>query len=128
SGADAQRVVVLSALSTGLGFQSAPAGEFHATAASVAAAGPLDAPGGVFMLTPLEGSGFQVLAVSWCPGDVESAAWEPHRSNGTLRMVLAPGWRRVTYSIARVRTREAALAFVEAERAWAAANPVPARR
>ncbi len=66
-----------------------------------------------------------VLAVSWRPGDVESASWEPHRSNGTLRMVLAPGWRRITYALSRVDTPADAQAFVEAERAWVAANPAP---
>jgi hypothetical protein len=79
------------------------------------------------MLEHVSPAEWLVVAVSWRAGDVESAGWEPHRSNGTLRMVLAPGWTRVTYAIGRVRSREAAAAFVEAERAWVAANPAPAR-
>jgi Glycosyl hydrolases family 35 len=129
-GAERQRAVVLSALSMRLDADGKPVAKVYADGAAEATAGALDAPRGVFVLRPLSSpGGWLVLAVSWRPGDIESAAWEPHRSNGTLRMVLAPGWRRVTYALlARARTREAALAFVEAERGWVAANPAPARR
>jgi hypothetical protein len=79
------------------------------------------------LVSPDRPGGTTVLAVSWRPGDVEAASWEPHRSNGTLRIVLAPGLRRVTYSLARLATRDAVLRFAEAERAWVAANPAPGR-
>ena len=42
-----------------------------------------------------------------------------------VTVVLAPGWRRVTYALARVSSAAEAQAFVEAERAWVAANPGP---
>jgi len=90
----------------------------------VARAHAVLSPRGV-ALAEYDTAGRLVLAISWRPGDVESASWEPHRSNGTLRLVLAPGWRRVTYALSRVDTPADARAFVEAERAWVAANPAP---
>ncbi|HEY0394587.1 MAG TPA: amino acid permease [Candidatus Elarobacter sp.] len=126
-GAEAQRAVVLSALSTANDRDGKAQRTLRAGDDAPAAGGALDAPRGVFLLEPDGPAGYLVVAVSWRPGDVESAAWEPHRSNGTLRLVLAPSWRRVTYAMARVPTRAAATAFVEAERAWVAANPARAR-
>jgi amino acid transporter len=73
------------------------------------------------------GPGWHAVAVSWRPGDVSAATWTPAQSNGTLRLVLAPGgWRRVTYASADVGSADAQRRFGEAERAWAAANPAPA--
>ena len=126
-GSERQRGIVLSALSTVPDSSGKPTSPLHEAAEEITTAGPLAAPRGVFMLRRSGPYAWAALAVSWRPNDVESAAWEPHRSNGTLRMVLAPGWRRVTYALARARTRAEALAFVEAERAWVAANPAPAR-
>ena len=130
AGADAgrQRGVVLSALSSALDSNGKPTRTLYAGETPVALAGPLAAERGIYLLRPNGTRGWFVLAVSWRAADVESAAWEPHLSNGTLRMVLAPGWRRVTYALASAPTRAAALAFVEAERAWVAANPAPERR
>ncbi|MEA2719685.1 MAG: beta-galactosidase, partial [Candidatus Eremiobacteraeota bacterium] len=69
--------------------------------------------------------GAAVLSVAWRPGDVESASWARSRGNGTLRLVFAPGgWRRVTFASAP-RTAAGATAFLEAERAWVAANGPP---
>ena len=127
--ADQQRGVVLSALSTGLGNDGNTTGVLYAGATVVTTAGTLAAPRGIALVRHTVhrlDEHWEVLAVSWRPGDVEDAAWLPQRSNGTLRMVLAPGWRRVTYALARTETLAAALAFAEAERAWAGANPAPA--
>jgi hypothetical protein len=121
-GADRQRGVVLSTLSTDAGPSDKPSRRLYVGSTQIDAAGDLPAPQGVALID-CELQGCFVLAISWRPGDVESASWEPHRSNGTLRMVLALGWRRVTYALARVRNRTAAQTFVEAERAWVAANP-----
>ena len=65
------------------------------------------------------------FVVSWPPRAVERAVWTPYRSTGTLALTLAPGWRRTVYSFAWVGDVAAARAFMEAERAWAAANPGP---
>ncbi len=127
--ADQQRGIVLSALSTGMENDGMTTGVLYAGATAVTTAGTLAAPGGVALVRHTAhrlDEHWEVLAVSWRPGDVEDAAWLPQRSNGTLRMVLAPGWRRVTYALARTETLAAALAFAEAERAWAGANPAPA--
>ena len=73
------------------------------------------------------GPGWHAVAVAWRPGDVTAASWTPAKSNGTLRLVLAPGaWRRVSYAYADVDSADAQRRFGEAERAWAAANPAPA--
>ena len=117
-----QRGVVLSALTTAPDAHADPSRLLYADDSGPAAAGLLDAPHGVALIENSGRARF-VLAVSWRPGDVESASWEPHHSNGTLRLVLAPGWRRVTYALSRVTTAAEAAAFVEAERAWVAANP-----
>jgi amino acid transporter len=83
--------------------------------------------GGVTLEHDWDGAGLEMLAVSWRPGDVEAASWKPAQSNGTLRLVLAPGaWRRVTYAAGRPETADERRRFGEAERAWAAANPAPA--
>ena len=83
--------------------------------------------GGVTLEQGWDGAGRDMLAVSWRPGDVEAATWKPAQSNGTLRLVLAPGgWRRVTYAPGRPETADERRRFGEAERAWAAANPAPA--
>jgi amino acid transporter len=71
--------------------------------------------------------GLRVFSVAWRPEDVASATWTPARSNGTLRIVFAPGgWRRLTFASSPASGRAGAEAFVRAERAWAAANPAPA--
>jgi hypothetical protein len=119
-----QRGVVLSALAVDPDARGAPRRTLFVDAAPVTAAETLAAPHGVALIENAGNARF-VLAVSWRPGDVESASWQPQRSNGTLRLVLAPGWRRVTYALSRVDTLAAAVAFVEAERAWVAANPAP---
>jgi hypothetical protein len=70
----------------------------------------------------------KVVSVAWRPEDVEAATWTPARSNGTLRLVLAPdSWRRLTFASATVRDTAEAAAFVQAERRWVAANPAPAK-
>ncbi|MEA2787164.1 MAG: hypothetical protein QOF71_3268 [Candidatus Eremiobacteraeota bacterium] len=83
--------------------------------------------GGVTLELGFDGPGADMIAVSWPLGDVEAASWKPAQSNGTLRLVLAPGaWRRVTYAAGRPETADERRRFGEAERAWAAANPAPA--
>ena len=124
AGADRQRGVVLSALSTRPNLDGKPTRIPYTASESIQGAQTLEAPRGMFMLSGYANA-WNVVAVSWRPGDVESAGWEPHRSNGALRLVLAPGWRRVTYAVARMHTRPEAQAFVEAERAWVAANRPP---
>jgi Glycosyl hydrolases family 35 len=124
-GAGAQRAVVLSALAAPTARDGTLDAEFVDADGTVANGRAVRAPAGVALLRRSRTFAWIAVAVSWRPGDVESASWEPHRSNGTLRMVLAPGFRRVTYSLAQVDTRAAALRFAEAERAWAAANPAP---
>jgi hypothetical protein len=119
-----QRGVVLSALAVDPDARGEPRRSLVVDAVPVTVAGTLDAPHGVALIENAGTARF-VLAVSWRPGDVESASWQPQRSNGTLRLVLAPGWRRVTYALSRVDTPADARAFVEAERAWVAANPAP---
>ena len=121
-GCEDQRGVVVSALAVDPDASGKPRRMLFAGTTPVTSATKLDAPRGVVLM---EASGNErfVVAVSWRPGDVESASWTPQRSNGTLRLVLAPGWRRVTYALARVKTAAEADAFVEAERAWVAANP-----
>ena len=97
---------------------------FHPASSSTA----LDpSHGGVTFLTRFPGSpGVSAVRVSWRPGDVEAAGWTPARSNGTLRLVLAPGgWRRLTFVSNAFATGDAAAAFVEAERAWVSANRPP---
>ena len=86
----------------------------------------LDAPvelhperGGVVVLSA---DGREATAVSWPPADVLAARWEPHRSNGTLRLTLAPGATRVTYALQASSSQADAGRFGEAERAWVAAN------
>ncbi|MBV8749684.1 MAG: beta-galactosidase, partial [Candidatus Eremiobacteraeota bacterium] len=128
SGADRQRAVVLSALATAPDASGQPTRTLYAGDTPIASAGTLSAPGGVALLSGTGGSMWDVLAISWRPGDVESASWQPQRSNGTLRMVLAPGWRRVTYALGHVDSREQALAFAEAERDWVASNPAAGGR
>ena len=118
-----QRGVVLSALVTAPDTHGIAHRQLFAAGASVTSAGQLDAPNGIALIGDNVAGGGIVLAVSWRPRDVESASWTPQRSNGTLRLVLAPGWRRVTYALTRVKTAAEADAFVEAERAWVAANP-----
>jgi hypothetical protein len=68
------------------------------------------------------------FAVSWNAADVERAAWTPYRSTGTLALTFAPGWRRTTYAYAGAESADEARRFVQAERAWIAANPAPGRR
>lgn len=71
--------------------------------------------------------GAPLFSVAWRPDEVESASWTPARSNGTLRLVFAPGgWRRVTFASHTAANEADAAAFVRAERAWVAANPAPA--
>lgn len=128
-GCDRQRGVVLSALAVVPDEHGNPRRTLYGADGPVAEATigtelPLTAPRGVALIETAGPSRF-VLAVSWRPGDIESASWTPQRSNGTLRLVLAPGWRRVTYAMTRVDSLPAAMAFVEAERAWVAANPGP---
>ena len=68
----------------------------------------------------------RVFVVAWRPGDVAAASWQPARSNGTLRLVFAPGgWRRLTFASAPAPSEAAAQRFVQAERGWVAANPAP---
>ena len=70
--------------------------------------------------------GIRVFSVAWRPEDVESVSWTPARSNGTLRLVLAPGgWRRLTFASSAFGNASGAAAFAEAERAWVAANRPP---
>jgi hypothetical protein len=126
-GADAQRAVVLSALAAPTARDGTLDAELVDADGIVANGRALRAPAGVTLLRRSHNFDWIAIAVSWRPGDIEAASWEPHRSNGTLRMVLAPGFRRVTYSLVQVETRDAALRFSEAERAWAAANPGPGR-
>ncbi len=123
-GCDAQRGVVLSALALELDARGVQHRALFVDGSPVPGGQTLDAPHGVAVIQNGKRARF-VMAVSWRPGDVESASWEPHRSNGALRLVLARGWRRVTYAMTRVETMTAAMAFVEAERAWVAANPAP---
>ena len=130
AGDQSQRLVSLSALAV------LRPGEFDSMPSIVA--GPLRTPldreveldprfGGVTLEQNWDGAGRDMLAVSWRPGDVEAASWKPAQSNGTLRLVLAPGaWRRVTFAAGRPETAEARERFGEAERAWAGANPAPA--
>ena len=71
--------------------------------------------------------GIRVFSVAWRPEDVESVSWTPARSNGTLKIVFAPGgWRRVAFASRAAATVAGADVFIRAERAWAAANPAPA--
>jgi len=119
-----QRGVVLSSLATVPGPSGTQQRALFVGDAPATTPGVIDAPSGVSLIEHSFGR-LIVVAVSWRPGDVESASWEPHRSDGTLRLVLAPGWRRVTYAMTRVETTVEANAFVEAERAWVAANPAP---
>ncbi len=123
-GCDAQRGVVLSALALEPDSRGVQRRALFVDRAAVTGASTLDAPHGVAVIENAGKARF-ALAVSWRPGDVESASWVPQRSNGTLRLVLAPGWRRVTYALSRVDTPAEGRAFVEAERAWVAANPAP---
>jgi hypothetical protein len=67
------------------------------------------------------------FVVAWRPGDVERASWTPYLSTGTLALTLAPGWRRVTYSVVEAADLASARAFAEAERAWVGANPATGR-
>jgi hypothetical protein len=80
--------------------------------------------GGIVVLTA---GGVEATAVSWLPDEVLAARWEPHRSNGTLRLTLAPGTVRTTYALSRVDSPAAAARFGEAERGWVAANPAAVR-
>lgn len=121
-GCEQQRGIVLSALSTAPDAKGVPQRQLVIAGLPVTTAGTLSAPTGV-ALVERSGNDRFVVAISWRPGDVESASWTPQRSNGTLRLVLAPGWRRVTYALTRAKTAAEADAFVEAERAWVAANP-----
>jgi hypothetical protein len=121
-----QRAVVLSALSLDPEGHGTAHGMLYDRRALITGAGVLGAPSGIALIQRTTGDPGQdrfVVAVSWRPGDVESASWSPQRSNGTLRLVLAPGWRRVTYAMTRAKTAAEADAFIEAERAWVAANP-----
>jgi amino acid transporter len=70
----------------------------------------------------------RAFAVTWNAADVERAAWTPYRSTGTLALTFAPGWRRTTYAYAAAASVDEARRFVQAERAWLAANPGPGRR
>ena len=80
--------------------------------------------GGIVVLAA---DGGEATAVSWLPGTVLAARWEPHRSNGTLRLTLAPGTVRMTYALSRVGSPAAAGRFGESERGWVAANPAAVR-
>ena len=125
-GCEAQRGVVQSALALQPDPKGALTRKLYVADRPIITAATLDAPHGVAVVSDNAFGGPRfVLAVSWRPGDVESASWEPQRSNGTLRLVLAPGWRRITYAMTRAETFADATAFVEAERAWVAANPAP---
>ncbi len=107
-----QRAVSLDAL----------AGLAHASAAIDPAAG--DA---VFTLPASAGGTARAVVVAWNPGDVESATWAPAQSNGTLRLVLAPGgWRRITFAALRPTSASELPALEQAERTWVNANPAPA--
>jgi hypothetical protein len=75
--------------------------------------------GGVVVVSA---DGREAIAVSWPPADVLAARWEPHRSNGTLRLTLAPGPTRVTYALHAASSQAEAARFGEAERAWVVAN------
>lgn len=128
---DRQRLVSLSALAA---FRPGVANE--AVLVTRHARMPLDAPaqldpgfGGVTLETSGDArTGWQTLAISWRPGDVEAVSWVPAQSNGTLRLVVAPGgWRRVTYAYGRFASGAEMARFGEAERAWVAANPGPAK-
>jgi amino acid transporter len=70
----------------------------------------------------------RAFAVTWNAAGVERAAWTPYRSTGTLALTFAPGWHRTTYAYAGAASAEEARWFVQAERAWLAANPAPGRR
>ena len=130
TGGESQRLVSLSALA-----MSWPAIPFLSGAI---VAGPTRTPlatavdldprfGGVTLEAAGAGPGTELLAISWRQGDVEAASWQPAQSNGTLRLVLAPGgWRRITYAVGEPESADAGRRFGEAERAWAAANPAPA--
>ena len=130
AGGESQRLVSLSALAV------LRPGDFDSMPNIIAgpARTPLDREveldprfGGVTLEQGWTGAGRDMLAVSWRPGDVEAASWKPAQSNGTLRLVFAPGaWRRVTYAAGRPETADERRRFGEAERAWAAANPAPA--
>jgi amino acid transporter len=70
----------------------------------------------------------RAFAVTWSAADVERATWTPYRSTGTLVLTFAPGWHRSTYAYAAAASADEARRFVQAERAWLAANPGPGRR
>ena len=121
----AQRHVSLSALTI------RPGTMLHAGALSAPAAGAatLDPGAGGMRLNETSAGHPSTFAVSWRPADVESATWTPARSNGTLRLVFAPGdaWHRITFARS-AGVRPIGAAFAEAERAWLAANPPPASK
>jgi Glycosyl hydrolases family 35 len=122
-----QRLVSLSAL-TRVNDRDASIDDGTQTFHPASAPAALDpSHGGVGFLTRFPGSpAVAVVRVSWRPGDVEAAGWTPARSNGTLRLVLAPGdWRRLTFAFSTFASSDAAAAFVEAERTWVSANRAP---
>lgn len=118
-----QRLVSLSALephSSGDVLIAGPA------STPVNRAATIDPRFGGFVLQAASATGAWDVSVAWRPGDVESASWMPAKDNGTLRIVFAPGgWRRVTFAHLE-GAPDAVRRAVEAERAWAAANPAPA--
>ncbi|MBV9439121.1 MAG: amino acid permease [Candidatus Eremiobacteraeota bacterium] len=134
-GADAQRLVSLSSLSldwyepTHVFAPPAPVGAVASSSAPPALPPyVLDPHASLVRILPLYRGRFLVTAVTWRAGDVEDARLEPHRSNATLRLQLAPGWRRFTFSVHVASSVEAAHDAVEAERAWLEANPGPVAR
>jgi amino acid transporter len=129
-GADAQRLIEYSALTNAAQFPSSAYASPSDTATSVPFsddAGPLVSARPIVgtQISRISQSGaiFAVTVISWSSVAVEHGSWRPERSNGTLGLTMANGWRRVTYALEDATSREQAKAFIEAERQWVAANP-----
>ena len=113
--APAERGVVLDALTGRLAYDG------DQPVADAAAGVPVELHaerGGVVVASA---DGREATAVSWPPRAVLAARWEPHQSNGTLRLTLTPGPVRITYALSAAAGSSAGR-FGEAERAWVAAN------